>query len=203
MVEKCIKEDQGKENMTSLVSSNDAASNPKKQAAPGPVNTDGSAGTTTTPKPDPKGGKKGGGKDTKGKGAGGKDPKGGKKGGGKGKDKDGGKSGNTPKANDATKKPQDPNRSCITNFFGKCKHGAHLGPGVKCDYGCHRKAPTDADRAHHFFKRMEAQHGTWEPGEFPYPAKANAAPASTGGAGADKGNGGVTMQTPGGSPRNA
>ena len=122
------------------------------------------------------------------------DGKGGKKGAGKGNG-DGGKSGGTPKADDGTKKP-DPNRSCITNFFGRCKHGAVLGPGVKCDYGNHRKVPTDADRAHYLFKRMEGQHGAWAPGKFPYPAKANVAAAAADAAG-------VPTVTPAASPRGA
>ena len=163
MVDKIIAEDQAN-NSAVNITAHLLGQEPKKQAAPG--TTGGSTEGQHPPPPAKKDGKGGGGggpkKDggengDKGKG---KD-KGGKKGKGKGKDNDGGKSGGTPKANDGSaKKPVDPNRSCITNFFAKCKHGAVPAPGTKCDYGCHRKAPTDADRAHYLFKKMEAQHGT-------------------------------------------
>ena len=194
MIEKVIKEDRCKANVASHAGYHDGLSQgPKKHAAP--ATTDDSAGN---PKTDPKkdDGKKGkggkGGQKGKGDGKGGKGGKDGKKGGGKGGD--GGKSGDTPKANEPAKKA-DPNKSCITNFFGKCKLGAHLGPGVKCDYGCHRKVPTDTDRAHFLFKKMEAQHGAWAPGKFPYPDggnKPNAAAAAN--------KGGPSTQTPAGSP---
>ena len=69
-----------------------------------------------------------------------------------------------------------PKRSCITNFFGKCKLGAALGMGVACNYGIHRKGPTEADRKHFFFVKMEKEHGTWGPGKFPYPNGTIAAP---------------------------
>ena len=205
MIEKVIKEDRNKTNLNSVTSYYEASSHaPKKHAAPAP--TDGSVGTQDETLKDDKKGKGKGGKKGKGDGKGqkgdkGKDGKGGKKGAGKGND-DGGKSGGTPKADDGTKKP-DPNRSCITNFFGRCKHGAVLGAGVKCDYGNHRKAPTEADRAHFLFKRMESQHGAWAPGKFPYTAggtaKANAAAAAKTAADAA----GVPTVTPAGSPRGA
>jgi len=201
MIEKVIKEDRSQANLASHAGYHDTHSQPPKKQPGAPATTDDSAGN---PKNDPtkkdgKGGNKKGDKKGKGDGKGGKGKDGGKKGAGKGGD--GGKAGGTPKSNDAPKKP-DPNRSCITNFFGKCKHGAHLGPGVKCDHGCHRKVPTDADRAHFFFKRMEAQHGAWAPGKFPYPGdKAQAAPATNNNnAGGSRYPGSPSTQTPAGSP---
>jgi len=198
MVNKVIADDLTRMNANNLTANTlSGVTEPKKQpGAPGV--TGGSTGDppATTPKKDTKGGgkdpKKGKDHD-KGKGKGDK---------GKGKGKDGGKSQHPPKPDDANKKPLDPNRSCITHFFGKCKHGAVPAPGTKCDHGCHRKAPTDADRQHYLFKRMENQHGTWEPGKFPYPPKPNAAPApanaaATGG----PAQGGPTKTTPAGSPR--
>ena len=50
---------------------------------------------------------------------------------------------------------------------------------MKCDKGIHRKGPTEADRAHWFFKRMEKEHGEWAPNRFKYSQKpADATPAA-------------------------
>ena len=74
-----------------------------------------------------------------------------------------------------------------------------LGKGVTCDKGIHRKQPTDADRAHWFFKRMEKEHGDWAPNKFKYTPKPSdatpAAPAKTG-----VGTNGNAGHTPPGSP---
>ena len=167
MVNKTIIETRGRKNQESIAAGLDAAAK-KKAAVPGVTDPTGAGpwkggNPTTTSNADPT--KKGKGKD----GGKGKDSKGK---GGKGKD--------NPKPTDnaagTDAKPLDPNRSCITNLFCKCKLGPVLDKGVKCPHGIHRKKPTEADKAHHFFKRMEKQHGPWEPGKFSYADKP-AAPA--------------------------
>ena len=195
MVNKVIKDDHSSGNATN-VTARLLGIEPKKQAAPG---TTGDATGNPANADPPKGGGKDGGKNPKGGGKKGDTKgKGGKKADGKGgKTNDGGKAGNAPKP-EGTKHPPDPNKSCITNFFGKCKHGAVLGKGVKCDYGIHRKSPTEVDRGHYLFQRMEKQHGTWESGKFPYPAKP-AAPAANQAAPSGA-SGGPTKTTPAGSP---
>ena len=188
MVEKTIREDQSRANLESLAAGAEAASHPKKQpAAPGATGTTpvGDPAKTTDPAdPKPKGGK------------GGKGDKGGKK----GKGKDGGKTptGASPGGGNSPK-PFDPNRSCILNLFGKCKHGAVLGKGVKCERGTHRKKPLDAEKTHPFFLKMEKEHGTWEPNKFKYPDGTVAVPGvnKTGGAQAP-----AKGPSPSGSPTN-
>ena len=159
MVEKTIKEDQSRANLESLAAGAEAASHPKKQPAmPGPTGTSpvGDNPSHASDPAKPKGDKKG---DKKGKGAG-KDQK------GKGKGKDQGADATGASPGGKSPKVLDPNRSCISNLFGKCKHGAVLGKGVTCDRGIHRKKPLDSDRTHPFFIRMEKEHGTWEPNKF-------------------------------------
>jgi len=195
-VEKTIEEDQSRVNLQSLAAGAEAASHPKKQpAAPGTTGGapggDGPAKTNTTdPKPEKKKGKgdkgKGKGKDQDGKGKGGKD---------QGKEATGQSSGgNSPKV------APDPNRSCITNLFGKCKHGAVLGKGVTCERGIHRKKPLDSDRTHPFFKKMEKEHGTWEPNKFKYPDGSVATPAVGQGTKSGVGTNGNAGSTPPASP---
>ena len=173
MVEKVIKEDRSRVNLSSLAAGSEAAANPKKQpAAPGTTGgTPGGTGPASSTDPaKPKGGK-----DKDGKGKKGKDQDGKK---GKGKDS-GGKNatGASPGGDSTPKQPPDPNRSCILNLFGKCKHGAFFGKGVKCEKGVHRKNPLESDKSHPFFKNMEKEHGTWAPGVFKYPDGSVAAPA--------------------------
>ena len=102
--------------------------------------------------------------------------------GGKGpKDNKGGKAGAASPTGGSSGqggKTYDPTRSCLENFFSKCKHGAVLGKGVKCEYGTHRKTPRDEDRERPFFKRLEGKYGSWESGKFRYPTDSAAAPAT-------------------------
>ena len=74
-------------------------------------------------------------------------------------------------------KPSTPPDLAWETFSGKCKHGAVLSKGVKCDYGVHRKAPRDEDKERPFFKRLEEKHGQWASGKFHYPDGSAAVPA--------------------------
>ena len=190
MVEKVTKEDRSRVNLTSLAAGSEAAANPKKQpAAPG--TTGGNPGGDHPANPtDPSKSNK---KDQKG-GKGGKGDKGGKK--GKGKDQSNGVEA-SPGGGNTPRQPFDPNRSCILNLFGKCKHGAILGKGAKCERGTHRKKPLDSDKTHPFFKKMEKEHGVWAPGAHKYPDGTVAAPAQATGVGTN-GNAG---STPPGTPK--
>ena len=187
MVEKVIKEDRSRVNLSSLAAGSEAAANPTKQpAAPGATGgTPGGAGPASSTDPaKPKGGK-----DKECKGKKGKDQNGKK---GKGKDS-GGKDATeaSPGGNSTPKQPPDPNCSCILNLFGKCKHGTSLGKGVKCERGVHRKKSLESDKSHPFFEKMEKEHGTWAHGVFKYPDGSVAAPAQASGVGIN-GNAGAT-----------
>jgi hypothetical protein len=161
MTMRVIKSRRGSKNLESLVAGNHAASKTKKTAA---------LATTAGGSPDSDA-------DT---GAGSAKPKGGKEGKGGKQGKGGATPGDsTPTSASAGKggKAWDPQRTCLENLFGKCKHGAALGKGVNCDYyGIHRKAPRTEDRERPFFKRLEKEHGVWEKGKFPYPGVSVAAP---------------------------
>jgi len=195
MVEKVIKEDRSKVNLESLAAGAEAASHPKKNPdAPGTTGTtpggDGPANSADPAKPK-------GGKSKDGKGGKGKDPK------GKGKGQDGKDATGASPGGNSPKNPPDPNRSCLLNFFARCKHGAVLGKGVKCERGVHRKTPSDADKAHPFFQKLEKEHGSWAPGACKYPAAAKAAPAPGKAANAGVGTNGNAGSTPPASPTNA
>ena len=58
---------------------------------------------------------------------------------------------------------------------------AVLVKGVTCEKGIHRKKPLDSDRTHPFFKKLEEEHGTWEPNKFKYPDGSVAVPVVQGG----------------------
>jgi len=58
----------------------------------------------------------------------------------------------------------------------------------------HRKKPFETDKTHPFFKKMEKEHGAWEPNKFKYPDGSIAAP------GANRQNGGAGTGNAGNTP---
>jgi len=194
MTEKIIKEARGRVNLESLAAGHEAAIKAKKPAMPG-TTPDPGGGAPATPGTTPQNpnAKKQGGKGDKGKKGAGK--------GDKGKGKDSGKSatGASPGGGNSPARIPDPNRSCILNLFGKCKLGAVLGKGVTCEKGIHRKKPLDSDRTHPFFKKLEKEHGAWEPNKFKYPDGSVAVPVVQGGDARTRN----ACNTPAGSPTGA
>jgi len=75
-----------------------------------------------------------------------------------------------------------------------------LGKGVTCERGIHRKKPLDSDRTHPFFKKMEKEHGPWEPNKFKYPDGSVAAPGTNKNPGVTGDHPGVQLGQPGRTP---
>ena len=99
-------------------------------------------------------------------GAGGQNPgkgaKGAKgKGKGKGADADGS---TTPKGKGKGKDGSDtpPERICLLYYFGKCSQN-DVPTGKSCDFGKHKSCPSRFEREIPFFKKLEKEHGAWEP----------------------------------------